>query len=237
VNILGVVPARGGSKSVPRKNIRPIAGKPLIAYTVLAGTASRHINRVVVSTDDEEIADVARQFGAEVPFLRPAHLAEDDVTDLPVFAHCLNWLEEHEGYRPNIVVHLRPTAPLRTAAHIDGAIDVLLESPEADSVRSVCPAPQHPLKIWRVEDGWLAPFVPEVISGIAEAFNQPRQQLPQSFVQNGAVDVIRAPVIGDLRSMTGRRIKPFFMDEAVSVNIDSLLDWQFAEWLLERRRG
>lgn len=235
IAILGIVPARGGSKSLPRKNIRSIAGRPLIAWTILASSASARLTRLIVTTDDEEIAAVARREGAEVPFLRPAALAGDHVTDLPVFQHCLEWLAANEGYSPDLVVHLRPTSPLRTAGHIDAAIELLCDSPDADSVRSVCPAPQHPMKTWRRDAGWLAPFVPEEVFGIREAFNQPRQLLPEAFVQNGAVDVIRADTIMRLHSMSGSRIRPFVMDEEVSINIDSSMDWDFAEHALRAR--
>lgn len=232
---LALVPARGGSKGIPRKNIKLVAGEPLIAYTIREARKSRYITRLIVSTDDEEIARIAREHGAEVPFLRPAELALDDVTDLPVFQHCLHWLSEHQGYSPNIVVHLRPTAPLRTVTHIDTAIQLLLSSPRADSVRTVCPAGQHPLKMWSVTDGYLIPFVPEHTYGVKEAYNQPRQKLPAAYVQNGSVDVVRTEVILGKNSMTGDVIKALSMESDESVNIDSALDWELAEILLTRR--
>jgi len=237
MEILAVVPARGGSKSVPRKNIRPLAGRPLIAYTIEAALATRHPLRVVVSTDDDEIAGVSRDLGAEVPFLRPAELAADATTDLPVFRHCLEWLGEHEGYRPDAVVHLRPTAPLRRPEHIDRGIDLLLQPPPVDSVRSVCLAPQHPLKMWRVSEGELRPFVPTEVFGVEEAYNQPRQVLPEAYVQNGSVDVVRTEVILERGSMTGATIRALVMDEEDSVNIDSPLDWELAETLMSRRHA
>jgi len=141
-------------------------------------------------------------------------------------------LLEQEGYAPEIVVHLRPTAPLRTNLHIDQAIELLLRSSEADSVRSVCQASAHPLKMWAIEDDWLRSFVPEEIYRVSEAYNQPRQQLPHAFIQNGSVDVVRTRIITELNSMTGRRIKPFVMDQLESVNIDSSFDWIVAESLM-----
>ncbi|HEY5670648.1 MAG TPA: acylneuraminate cytidylyltransferase family protein, partial [Anaerolineales bacterium] len=111
--VLTLIPARGGSKSIPRKNIRPFAGHPLIAYSIAAGLCAETVTRVIVSTDDDEIAAVARRYGAETPFLRPDEYSQDNTPDLPVFQHALNWLEEHDGYRPEIVVHLRPTSPFR----------------------------------------------------------------------------------------------------------------------------
>ena len=117
MEILAIIPARGGSKSIPRKNIRPLAGHPLIAYSIAAGRQSRLVTRTIVSTDDEEIAAVARQYGAETPFLRPAEFAQDNTTDFPVFTHALGWLKEHEGYQPDIIVQLRPTSPIRPPEH------------------------------------------------------------------------------------------------------------------------
>ncbi len=156
--MLALIPARGGSKSIPRKNIRPFAGHPLIAYSIAAGLAAELVTRVIVSTDDEEIAAVARRYGAEAPFLRPAELAQDHTPDLPVFQHALEWLAEHEGYQPEIVVQLRPTSPFRRVAHIDQAMYRLLEQPEADSVRTVCVPFQNPFKMWRIgPDGLMQP--------------------------------------------------------------------------------
>ena len=227
--ILGVIPARGGSKSIPGKNIRLLRGKPLLAYTIQEAVKSRYLHRLVLTTDDQEIAEAGRRFGAETPFIRPPELAGDTVTDLPVFRHCLEWLAANQGLKPDIVVHLRPTAPLRTVEDIDRGIGLLLEHPEADAVRSVCPAGQHPLKMWRVQGDSLQPFVPEDACGIREAYNRPRQELPAAYVQNGSVDVVRTRVIMEDGSMTGRVIVPLIMDEAVSVNIDSPTDWRLAE--------
>ena len=111
--VLAIIPARGGSKGIPRKNIRPFAGYPLIAYSIAAGLQAKTVTRVIVTTDDDEIAEVARSYGAETPFLRPAELAQDLTTDLPVFQHALNWLASHEDYHPDVIVHLRPTSPVR----------------------------------------------------------------------------------------------------------------------------
>ncbi|MFN8427912.1 MAG: acylneuraminate cytidylyltransferase family protein [Anaerolineales bacterium] len=146
-NTLAIIPARGGSKGIPRKNIRNFAGYPLIAWSIAAAKQSSLVTRVIVSTDDEEIASVAREFGAETPFLRPAKFAEDNTTDLPVFEHALAWLAEHENYHPEIVVQLRPTSPIRPRGLVDDAIQVLLHHKDADSVRGVVSAGQNPHKI------------------------------------------------------------------------------------------
>lgn len=235
MNILAIIPARGGSKKVPGKNIRPLAGKPMIAYAIEEAKRSRQITRVIVSTDDEAIADAARTAGAEVPFMRPAELGGDRVTDLPVFQHALRWLEENEDYRPELVVHLRPTAPLRRAEHMDEGIDLLLASPEADAVRSVMPATQHPHKMWQFDGAKMRPFMP-TLTMADEQFNQPRQALPPAFIQNGSVDVVRREVISDKGSMTGAVVLGMVMDELDSVNVDQEEDFLLAEVLLQRRR-
>ncbi|MGB9639345.1 MAG: cytidylyltransferase domain-containing protein, partial [Anaerolineales bacterium] len=145
--VLAIIPARGGSKSIPQKNIRSFAGHPLIAYSIAAGLAAEMVTRVIVSTDDEKIAEIARQYGAEVPFLRPPEHAQDNTPDLPVFVHALEWLAENERYHPDVVVQLRPTSPIRRVSYIDQAVNLLLEHPEADSVRTVIVPFQNPFKM------------------------------------------------------------------------------------------
>src|SRR5512134_3581554 len=127
-HILALIPARGGSKGIPRKNIRNFAGSPLIAWSIAAGLQANSVSRVIVSTDDEEIASVAREYGAEAPFMRPSDLAQDRTTDLPVFEHALKWLEDIEGYKPDIVIQLRPTSPLRPKDCVDSAVRTLIEN-------------------------------------------------------------------------------------------------------------
>ena len=231
MEILALVPARGGSKSIPRKNIRPLAGHPLIAYSIAAGRQSRLVTRTIVSTDDEEIAAVARQYGAETPFLRPAEFAQDNTTDFPVFTHALEWLKAHEGYQPEILVQLRPTSPIRPPEMVDGAIQLLLEQPEADSVRGIVPSGQNPYKMWRVdENGQMRPLLN--VPGIAEPFNAPRQALPQTYWQTGHIDAIRARTILEKKSLSGETILPLHIDPRYTIDIDTLKDWQRAEGLV-----
>lgn len=231
--VLALIPARGGSKSIPRKNILPFAGHPLIAYSIAAGLAARSVTRVIVSTDDEEIAAVARRYGAETPFLRPAEHSRDHTPDLPVFRHALQWLETNEGYRPRIVVQLRPTSPFRRVAHIDAAVLRLLERPDADAVRTVCIPFQNPYKMWRIgSDGFMRPLGVEL--GIPrEPYNQPRQALPEVFWQTGYVDAAWADTILAKNSMTGENILPLVIDPSEWIDIDSPDDWRRAERLLE----
>lgn len=210
--VLALIPARGGSKGVPRKNLLPLAGKPLIAYSILQAKASSRISRVVVSTDDEEIAEVARQWGAEVPFLRPAEYAQDLSPDIDVFRHALRWLENEEGYVPDLVVHLRPTGPVRSVARIDEAIALLEQHPEADAVRSVTTAQQSPYKMWHLgPDGFMHPVLR--LDGIADCQSLPRQQLPRVYWQNGYVDVLRPRAVLEKDSMWGDRVLGYVVDE------------------------
>lgn len=211
--VLALIPARGGSISIPRKNLLVLAGKPLIVYSIEQALASRHITRTVVSTDDEEIARVAQDHGAEVPFMRPSELAQDLSPDLDVFRHALTTLGESESYTCDCVVHLRPTGPVRQVSRIDEAIELFLRSPDADSLRSVTSPAQSPFKMWRVEQGYLEPLLS--IDGNAEPHSMPRQSLPGVFWQNGYVDIVRPRTVLGLGMMAGHRILQFVVNEPV----------------------
>lgn len=225
--VLALVPARGGSKSLPGKNRRIFAGHPLVAYSVAAGQQASSVDRVIVSTDDERIADIGRQYGAEVPFLRPPALARDDTLDLPVFEHALEWLAEQEGYRPEIVVQLRPTSPVRPPDCVDRAVALLRDHHQASSVRGVVPSGQNPYKMWREgRDGALQPLLE---SELPEPYNQPRQALPQTYWQTGHIDAIRVEtILGG--SMSGPVVFPLELPPEYAVDIDNPVDWSKAEW-------
>ncbi len=210
--VLALIPARGGSKGIPHKNVMMLAGKPLIAHSILQALESSHINRVVVSTDDDEIARVALEWGAEIPFMRPAEFAQDSSPDIDVFRHALGWLSEHENYSPDLIVHLRPTGPARRVQLIDEAIDLLESQPEADAIRSMCPALQTPYKMWQITAaGYLQPALR--IDGIPDSQSLPRQQLPLVYWQNGYVDVIRPRAVLEKNSMWGDNAIPFIVEE------------------------
>lgn len=230
--VLAIIPARGNSKSIPRKNIKEFAGYPLLAYSIAAGLQAKLVTRVVVSTDDEEIAAVARQYGAEVPFMRPDEFAQDQTTDLPVFEHALSWLAEHENYEPDVVIQLRPTSPVRPNDCVDNAVSILLAHPEADCVRGVVLAGQNPYKMWHIQpDGALKPIL--TVEGIKEAYNTPRQNLPDVYWQTGHIDAIRPKTILEKKSMTGDVIFPLVIDPLFTVDIDTMLDWQNGERLVQ----
>jgi N-acylneuraminate cytidylyltransferase len=208
--VMALIPARGGSKSVPRKNLLPVAGKPLIAYSIGHALACTGITRTIVSTDDAEIAEVAEHFGAEVPFMRPAEFATDFATDLDVFRHALQWLGEEEKYVPELIVHLRPTGPVRDIALIERAITLMLKHPEADALRAVSLAEQTPYKMWRIEDSYLRPLIE--LAGFREAHSMPRQKLPAAYWQNGYVDIVRPRTVIELDSMVGNVVLPFVIE-------------------------
>ena len=211
--ILALIPARGGSKGIPRKNLVPLLGKPLVAYSIEQALASKWITRTIVSTDDDEIAAVARRFGAEVPFMRPAEFARDHSLDLEVFQHALSWLRDNESYNCELVVHLRPTGPVRRVELIDQAIKLMMSHPEADALRSVSIPPVTPYKMWRIMDGYLDPLLR--VKGMDEPYCMPRQSLPQVYWQNGYVDIIRPQAILEKGRMAGDIILPFITHEPI----------------------
>lgn len=207
--VLALIPARGGSKSVPRKNLLPLAGKPMIAYSIGHALDCSQITRTIVSTDDDEIAEVSKRFGAEVPFRRPAEYASDFATDLDVFRHALLHLQE-QGYTPDLVVHLRPTGPVRHVHLIEQAIGLMLRHPEADSLRAVGLAEQTPYKMWRIEGSYLRQALP--LAGFPESHSMPRQKLPAIYHQNGYVDIVRPRTVLELDSMVGGTVLPFVVE-------------------------
>jgi len=236
LDVLAVIPARGGSKGLLRKNLRLLQGHPLLAYSVAAGRQAASVTRVICTTDDAEIATVARQYGAETPFLRPAELAGDLTLDLPVFQHVLDWFAKNEGWNPEIVVHLRPTSPVRFPGQVEEAIALLRADREATAARTVCLAPCNPYKMWRLPEDRddNEPYMTNLLDapGIAEPYNHPRQELPPVWWQTGVIDVVRSDVILN-GSMTGKRILPFRTDSRYVVDIDGEICLQMAEAIME----
>jgi len=230
--VLAVIPARGGSKSIPKKNIFPLAGKPLIAYSIKSAKASKLVDRVIVSTDSEEIRKIAEKLGAETPFLRPTEIAGDMTPDLPVFEHCLAWLKEKENYIPEIIVHLRPTGPLRTGKEIDEAIRLLEKYPKADSVRSVEKPAKPPYKMWKPEGIFIRPFMSN-LPGIKDFHTAPRQSLPLVFQTTADIGIFRLKTIQEKKSIIGDKVLPFLLQRP-TVDIDDKTDFSIAELLLKK---
>ena len=228
MQILAIIPARGGSKGLPGKNIRPLLNHPLIAYSILAAQESTLVTRTIVTTDDDAIAAVAKQYGAEVPFKRPAEFAQDLTTDFDTFTHALNWLKETENYIPDYVVQLRPTSPVRLTGMIDTCIQKMLNEPQADSLRIITPSPITPYKMWTMEseDKPMLPLMPS--PGIDEFYNQPRQILPQTYWQIGALDVIKTSVITTDKKMSGKMVLPYVLDNVFAVDIDDIASFDKA---------
>jgi CMP-N,N'-diacetyllegionaminic acid synthase len=227
--VLGLVPARGGSKSILNKNIALVAGKPLIAYTIEAARAAPSVSRLVVSTDSPEIAAVARTHGAEVPFLRPSELAQDDTPGIAPVLHAVRWLEEEQSYRPDYVVLLQPTSPLRAPGDIEAAMELARER-EADAVVSVCPARDHPSWMKRIDAcGRLADF-----GASGEAYTR-RQDLPPAYALNGAVYVARRGVLLELQTFYTARTHAYIMPLERSLDIDTPWDMYLAELILKDR--
>jgi len=219
--ILAIIPARSGSKSVKNKNIRLINGKPMIAYSIEHAKESKYINRIIVTTDSEEYAAIAREYGAETPFIRPAEFATDTALDIDVFRHALTWLKDNEGYEPDIVCQLRPTDPYRNPADIDSMIELMLEDDTVDAVRSVKENEVVPHKMWYIgEDNIMEP----IMKDIPEAYNMPRQELPKTYYQNGNVDLLRPSNIFEHNSMTGKKIKGYVMEDMFDVDREKDFD-------------
>ncbi len=213
-DILALIPARGGSKGVPRKNILNVAGKPLIAYSIRQALDSALINRVIVSTDDTEIARISSQYGAEVPFLRPEKYAQDLSADIDVFRHAIKWLAVNEHYEPELIVHLRPTGPVRKVSLIDKSISLLLERPDVDALRSVSLALQTPYKMWSLKNSDLMrPLL--TIKDIDDCQSIGRQELPAVYWQNGYVDILRPKSLIRHNRMWGDRVMPFIISEPI----------------------
>ncbi len=229
---LALIPARGGSKTVPHKNIKLLAGKPLLAWTIEAALASDSVERVVVSTDSPQIRDVARQRGAEAPFLRPAEFAQDDTPDLPVYLHTLRWLAEQEDYHPWAVAWLRPTTPLRSAADVDAAVQLLADS-AADCVRSIVAVEHHPYWMKTLNGNCLQPF----IEGKDERQYYQRQLLPTAYRLNGAVDVTRCDGVLANEVLYGNDMRGYVMPAERSVDIDTELDFAMAETILKAKEA
>ena len=224
-----MIPARGGSKGIPRKNIALLAGRPLLAYTADAARGSRRLSRVMISTEDEEIASLGRQLGIDVPFLRPAHLAADETPMLDVLTDLVASLERTERYRPDVLVLLQPTSPFRRAGHIDAAVD-LLTSSGADSVVTVVPVPHQftPSSLMQLEGNRLVPW--------SEGAPTRRQDKPLLFARNGpAVVAVQTRIVTEQHALYGPDTRGLVMAREESFDIDDAFDLEVAERLMASR--
>ncbi|OFW38320.1 MAG: hypothetical protein A3J29_15675 [Acidobacteria bacterium RIFCSPLOWO2_12_FULL_67_14b] len=233
MKVLGIVTARGGSKGIPGKNLKLLAGKPLLAYTIEAARTSGVLDRLILSTEDQAIADAARSMWCDVPFLRPAELAQDDTPHLPVIQHAVRWMDTRAGYRPDAVMILQPTSPLRLAADIAAAAALLDES-GADSVLSVSavPAHSHPMRTLRIDASGRAVLF-ATGEPVRNRINR-RQDLPEAWAMNGAIYACRTPVLfAPEPSLYGDHVVAYKMPADRSISIDDMDDWAAAERALQ----
>ena len=229
--ILSIIPARGGSKGIPKKNIYPLCGKPLMVYTIEAAKGSKYISRTILSSDSHDIIDIAYKYGVEVPFIRPKELAEENTPTLPVIQHAVEWLKENEDYIPDYIILLQPTSPLRTSRHIDEALEKLIYS-DADSIVSVVKVPHqyNPYSIMEMKDGFLKPFLEY------DELKNIRQLKPTFYARNGAaIYAFTYECLMKRNSIYGDKILAYEMSREESIDIDDLLDLTICEMLLEDR--
>ena len=225
--ILGIIPARGGSKGIPKKNLYPLMGKPLIFYTISEALRSELITDVIVSTDDLEIKGVSEKYGAQVPFIRPKELSGDLALAVPTIQHATTTYEKMKDIRYDYIIMLQPTAPLRKAGDIDGALTLLMNQ-DVDSVISIVDVDNyHPMKMKVVEDGRLKDFQKPPTE------NPPRQSLPQIYIVNGAMYATKRDVLVNQSSFIGEDSLPYIMSRNKSVNIDNIEDFIVVEYFMK----
>jgi N-acylneuraminate cytidylyltransferase/CMP-N,N'-diacetyllegionaminic acid synthase len=226
---IAIIPARGGSKGIPRKNIKKLGGKPLIAYTIETAIKTKCIDRTIVSTDDPEIAEIAKNYGVEVPFLRPSYLAEDDVPVLPVVQHSVKELEK-ENYKPDIVVVLQPTSPFRKSEDIERAVDKLIET-NADCVVTLSEVEQHPYRMRRLVGDKPIPLF-EVDEKVLYA---QRQDFPKIYMMNGAIYACKKEPMMKQTVFYGQDIRAIVIEKISAWDIDTIIDFQIAELIVKER--
>jgi len=231
--VLAIIPARGGSKGIKNKNITNLNGSSLISYSIKAALESKLISRVICSTDSEIIAEEAIKHGAEVPFLRPDQISQDNSSDIEYFNHAIEWLKINESYKPKLLVQLRPTSPLRNLEMIDEAIQIMIEDGSYDSLRAVSKPDHTPYKMWKlVKRNEMKPLLK--LTGNKEPYNTNRQNLHEVYAQTGSIDITRPETLEKYKSMTGKKIYPFIMDERYFIDIDNIESLELAEIRMKR---
>lgn len=223
---MGIIPARGGSKGIPKKNVKLINGKPLIAHTIEQAIESKYINRVIVSTENEEISSVSRKYGAAVPFLRPKELAEDTTPGIEPIIHAVKWMQENEGFFPDYVVCLQCTSPFRKSLHIDAALDKLIKN-GGDSIVSVCESEITPYWMKVIKDDKLLNFLED------NTVYARRQDAPEIYRLNGAIYAAKTEFLLKNKGWYDEKTLPYVMNAESSIDIDNILDFRFAEFLMK----
>lgn len=232
--VYALIGARGGSKGIPKKNITTVAGFPLIAYSIAAAKLAKGIDRVIVSTDDEEIAEVSKKFGAEVPFIRPDAISGDKSLDIEFFRHALEWIKQNEDNIPDLIVHLRPTVPTREIHVLEKAISEMLSDDTATALRSAEEiSPSHIFKSYRMNGQYCEFFGKELFGQDEEFFNYPRQQLPKTYHVNGYIDIINTHSFNKTGLLYGKNMRAF-INESKIVDVDEPADLLLVEEELKR---
>ncbi len=223
VQILCIIPARSGSKGIKNKNIMDFNGKPLLVWSIEQAQKCKYNMKIVVSTDSNEYANIAKKYGAEVPFLRPNNISDDLSTDFEFIDHCIKWLKTNENYTCDIILQLRPTSPTRNIEDINKALQLFIKNRNKfDSLRSVIPFDKSPYKMYTLNNNILNPLFNE-INNIQEPYNQPRQILPQCYLHNGYIDILNTSILNE-NTISGKNILPFIMDNNNNIDIDNISD-------------
>ena len=226
-SVLAIIPARGGSKGIPRKNIKLLAGKPLISWTIKEAKKSIYIDKLIITTDSEEIAKIGKVEGADSPFLRPAELSRDNSTGTNVILHTLKWFDKKDvAY--DYFIYIQPTSPFRNVIHIDEALNLIVSNDKSDSLVSVSIPSKHPYWMKKInKNGFLEDF-----TETDKLYNN-RQELPDIFAVNGAIYISKWEIFIKEHSFFNRKCLPFIMDSHSSIDLDTMDDWKYAEYLKE----
>ena len=223
VQILCIIPARSGSKGIKNKNIMDYNGRPLLAWSIEQAQKCIYEMKIIVSTDSQEYANIAKKYGAEVPFLRPYEISNDFSTDFEFINHCVDWLKTNENYTCDIILQLRPTSPTRKIEDLNKALELFIKNREKfDSLRSVIPFEKSPFKMYSINNDELKPLFNEV-NNIKEPYNQSRQILPQCYLHNGYIDILNTSILNE-NTISGKNILPFIMEETNNIDIDHISD-------------
>ena len=226
MNILCIIPARSGSKGIKHKNIKLFRGKPLLVWSIIQAKQCKYNMKILVSTDSEEYLNIAKKAGAEVPFLRPKELSEDLSTDYEYVKYTLDKLKEKEEYIPDIIVQLRPTYPTRKVEDLDHCIEIFLKERENGytSLRTIVPFEKSPYKMYMMKGNNLEPLFKDINGVLEEPYNRCRQELPQTFLHNGCIDIMNANIINE-GTISGNKIYGYIMNKEEIKDIDYEKDW------------
>ena len=229
---IAVIPARGGSKGVPRKNVKILSGHPLLAYSIATSKLSKYIRKTIVTTDCQEIADIAAEYGADVPYLRPKDISGDNATDIEFFQYHLNYLKRNNLEIPDLLVHLRPTTPLRETELVNNAISLFIKDTDATALRSAFFTHLTPYKIFKKDGNYMRPFLKSDLA--KEFYNLPRQAFEDAYIPNGYIDLVKTEIFSDGDILHGDNIYLYETDHVA--DIDTIEEFHFAEEIVHQNR-